>query len=162
MYASWTLQTHERGYGTSELDAVGVVWAVQYFRQYISGHPCTVYMDHEAFKSLSNIPQPSGELARWGSSDLGIQYCPRKTNAQADALSYHPVPMAIGNCSKTQTPALIAAMESPLSPAQSEEPVSEETTLGEQQWGDPHPQKLLVIWKMESCLQMISMASKCY
>lgn len=65
MYASWTLQTHEGGYGTSELDALGVVWAVQYFRHYISGHPCTVYMDHEAFKSLSNIPQPSGELARW-------------------------------------------------------------------------------------------------
>ena len=63
-YASRTLQPHERNYGISELEALGVVWAIKHFRHY--GHPCTVYTDHEALRSLLNTPHPSGKLARWG------------------------------------------------------------------------------------------------
>ena len=84
-YASRTLQPHEHGYGISELEVLGVVWAVKHFRHYIYGHPCTMYTDHKALKSLLNTPQPSGKLARWGMAlqelDLDIQYCPGKTNA---------------------------------------------------------------------------------
>lgn len=46
-FASRTLQAHERNYGISELEALGVVWAVKHFRHYLYGHPCTVYTDHE-------------------------------------------------------------------------------------------------------------------
>ena len=83
-YASRTLQPHEKNYGISELEDIGVVWAVKHFRHYIYGHPCTVHTDHEALKSLLNTPQPSGKLARWGMAlqelDLDIQYCVGKTN----------------------------------------------------------------------------------
>ena len=65
-YASRSLQKHEKNYGITELEGLGVVWAAKHFRPYLYGHQCTVYTDHEALKSLLNTPQPSGKLARWG------------------------------------------------------------------------------------------------
>ena len=65
-YVSCTLQKHECNYGVTELETLGVVWAVKYFRSYLYGHRCDVYTDHEALKLLLNTPQPSGRLARWG------------------------------------------------------------------------------------------------
>ena len=64
-YASRTLQAHEKNYGISELEALGVVWAIKHFRPYIYGHHCVVFTDHVALKALLNTPQPSGKLARW-------------------------------------------------------------------------------------------------
>ena len=90
-YASRTLQPHERNYGST---AFGVVWAVRHFRQYLYGHTCDVFTDHEALKSLLNSPHPSGKLARWGLSiqelDLHIHYRPGRRNEKADALSRSP------------------------------------------------------------------------
>ncbi len=65
-YASRTLLPHEANYGISELDGLGVVWAVKPFRHYLYGHKCDVFTDHEALKALLNTPHPSGKLARWG------------------------------------------------------------------------------------------------
>lgn len=84
-FASRTLQPHERNYGTSEFEALGVVWAVRHFRHYLYGHRCTVFTDHEALKSLLNTPHPSGKLAR--DLNLKIEYRPGKGNTKADALS---------------------------------------------------------------------------
>ena len=90
-YASRTLQKHEQNYGVTELEALGVVWAIRHFRPYLYGHACKVYTDHEALKSLLNTPHPSGKLARWGLAiqelDLEIHYRPGRSNQAADALS---------------------------------------------------------------------------
>ena len=51
-FASCTLQPHERNYGISEVEGLGVVWAVKHFRHYLYGHRCTVLTDHEALKFL--------------------------------------------------------------------------------------------------------------
>ena len=95
-YASRTLQKHEKNYGVTELEALGVVWAVKHFRPYLYGHKCRVVTDHEALKSLLNTPHPSGKLARWGLAiqelDLQILYRPGTKNQNADALSRSPVP----------------------------------------------------------------------
>ena len=48
----------------TELEALGVVWAVKHFRHYLYGHRCHVFSDHEPLKSLLNTPHPSGKLAR--------------------------------------------------------------------------------------------------
>ena len=94
-YASRTLLPHEKNYSASELEALGVVWAVQRFRHYSFGHHCDVYTDHQALMSLLNTPHPSGKLARWGLAlqemDLTIHYRPGKTNTNADVLSREPV-----------------------------------------------------------------------
>ena len=93
-YASRTLQKHEQNYGVTELEALGVVWAVKHFRHYLYGSRCDLFTDHQALKSLLNTPHPSGKLARWGLAlqemDLHIHYRPGKTNANADALSRFP------------------------------------------------------------------------
>jgi len=47
-YTSRTLQRHEQNYGVTELEALGVVWAIRHFRPYLYGHSCTVNTDHEA------------------------------------------------------------------------------------------------------------------
>jgi len=103
-FASRTLQTHEKNYGISELEALGVVWAGKYS---LYGHQCTIHTDHEALKSLLNTPHPSGKLARWGMAlqelDLMIEYWPRKTNSKADALTRYPVSLLTTNCEDTQT-----------------------------------------------------------
>ena len=114
-FASRTLQPHEKNYGISELEALGVVWAVKHFRYYLYGHHCTVFTDHEALKALLNTPQPSGKLARWGMAlqelDLKIEYRPGKGNTRADALSRYPVSLLPSDCARTQTCSLVAAME---------------------------------------------------
>ena len=95
-YASRTLQPHEKNYGISEMEALGVVWAVKHFRPYLYGHHCKVYTDHQALKSLLNTPQPSGKLARWGMAvqelDLEVFHRSGKKNSNADALSRFPLP----------------------------------------------------------------------
>ena len=94
-YASRSLQPHEKNYGITELEGLGIVWAVKHFRPYLYGYPCDIYTDHEALKSLLNTPQPSGKLARWGMAiqelDLRILHRTGKSNANADALSRAPV-----------------------------------------------------------------------
>ena len=63
-YASRSLQGPEHNYGITELEGLGVVWAVKHFRPYLYGHRCEVFTNHSALTSLLNTPQPSGKLAR--------------------------------------------------------------------------------------------------
>ena len=56
-YASRSLQPHEKKYGITEPEGLGVVWAVKFFRPYLYGHSCEVYTDHAALTSLLNTPQ---------------------------------------------------------------------------------------------------------
>ena len=118
-YASRTLQPHERNYAATEMEALGVVWAVKHFRQYLYGHRCHVHTDHEALKSLLNSPHPSGKLARWGLAiqelDLVIHYKPGRVNQKADALSRAPFdqpPVEVSEQSR-----VAAVQSSPPSPA---------------------------------------------
>ena len=138
-FASRTLQAHERNYGVTEMEALGVVWAVQQFRHYLYGHKCTVFTDHEALRSLLNTPHPSGKLARWGLAlqelDLQIQYRPGKHNANADTLSRFPLSVAVESSSQN----VVAAVTGAGAPAKNGEP---NRTLTERQKADPELQML--------------------
>ena len=89
-FASRTLQVHKKNYGSTEMEGLAVVWAIKHFRQYLYGHKCQVFTDHEALKALLNTPHPSGKLAWWGLAiqemDLVINYRLGKKNGKADAL----------------------------------------------------------------------------
>ena len=85
------MNKHERNYGISELETLGLVWSVRYFRSYLLGHPCVVYTDHAACLSILSTAKPSGKLARWALTiqemDLVIKHKSGKKNAAADTLS---------------------------------------------------------------------------
>ena len=93
-YASRSVDKHEKNYGISELETLGLVWAVRYFRPYLLGHPCTVYTDHAACLAILNTPRPSGKLARWALTiqemDITIKHKAGKRNTNADVLSRSP------------------------------------------------------------------------
>ena len=95
-YASRSLQSHEKNYGITELEGLGVVWAVKHFRPYLYGHSCEVFTDHSALTYLLNTPQPSGKLARWGMAiqelNLTIKHRSGHSNVNADTLSRSPLP----------------------------------------------------------------------
>ena len=59
-YASRSLQKHEKRYGITELEGLGVVWAVRHFRPYLYGQKCTVFTDHQALKALLTPRNPLG------------------------------------------------------------------------------------------------------
>ena len=111
-YASQTLQQHEQNYGATEMEALGVVWAIRHFRQYVYGQCRHVHTDHEALKSLLNNPHPSGKLVRWGLAiqelDLHIHYKPGRSNQKADALfrSLCPTASGEGECEERLVAAL--------------------------------------------------------
>ena len=127
-YASRSLQKHEKNYGITELEGLGVVWAAKHFRPYLYGHHCTVFTDHEALKSLLNTPQPSGKLARWGMAlqelNLNIQHRSGKHNTNADALSRHPLPESADGHTTEEVVAALRHTE----PDGSDDP-TDETTL---------------------------------
>ena len=135
-YASRTLQNHEKNYGVTELEGLGVVWATKHFRPYLYGHPCDVYTDHEVLKALLNTPQPSGKLARWGLAlqelDLTIHYRPGKKNANADALSRSPL-LPAGDEPPVAYPFGIIGALAPVTT----DPVDPTPTLQQQQRSDP-------------------------
>ena len=93
-YASRSVNKHERNYGISELETLGLVWAVRYFRPYLLGHHCTVYTDHTACLAILNTPRPSGKLARWALTiqemDISIKHKAGKKHINADVLSRSP------------------------------------------------------------------------
>ena len=112
-YASRSLQPHEKKYGVTELEGLGVVWAIKHFRPYLYGHSCEVYTDHSALTSLLNTPQPSGKLARWGMAiqemDITIRHRSGRTNANADALSR--APLCSGGSTTSEVEGVIASLD---------------------------------------------------
>ena len=94
-FASRSLNKHESNYHILELETLGLVWAVHYFRPYLLGHPCTVFTDHTACLAILNTPRPSGKLARWALTilemDVTIKHKAEKKHTNADALCRSPV-----------------------------------------------------------------------
>lgn len=94
-YASWTLSKHESRYGITELEALGVVWALKHFRGYLYGSKCVVFTDHAPLRAMLKAKHPSGKLARWAGViaelDVDIRYRPGRINTNADALSRAPI-----------------------------------------------------------------------
>lgn len=64
-YASRMLNSHERNYTVSELECLGLLFAIKKFRPYIEGTHFVAITDHTALTWLRNKKEPTGRLARW-------------------------------------------------------------------------------------------------
>ena len=52
-YASRTLHQHEKNYTITELEALGITWAIKHFHHYFYGHHYEVYTHHAPLHLLS-------------------------------------------------------------------------------------------------------------
>jgi hypothetical protein len=102
-YASRTLEKREAKWHITELEALGIIWALKLFRHYIYERQFTILTDHRALEFLDNVKDLSGRLARWAfkiqayKPNMKIEYKKGRLNANADALSRLPVNLIMVN-----------------------------------------------------------------
>ena len=64
-YASRRTTVSEQNYKAYELEALGVVWAVQYWEHYLASRAFRLQTDHQALQWLLDKTDLRGRLARW-------------------------------------------------------------------------------------------------
>ena len=140
-YASRSLTKSEKNYGVTELEALGVVWAVKHFRSYLIGHKCVIFTDHAPLKSMLAAKHPSGKLARWSQTlaevNVEIQYRPGRKHSNADALSRAPI-----NLQEESVAAVQATLNGTESPTTAADPLNPESEMAELQRADANLQPI--------------------
>ena len=90
-YASRGTRGAEKNYGSTQLECLAVVWAVELFRHYLLGRHFTVITDHSALQWLFNINDPSRLHARWIMRmqvyDMTVTYRAGRKHQNVDTLS---------------------------------------------------------------------------
>jgi hypothetical protein len=90
-YASRRTNNAEQSYAATNLECLGVVWAVQYFRKYVAGTRFQIITDHSAIASLKRIVNPRSQTARWlmilQEYDYEVIYRPGRIHSNVDTLS---------------------------------------------------------------------------
>ena len=98
-YASRTLTKAERNYGKREREItrkelLAVVEYVKQFRHYLHGPKFRVRTDHAPLRSVRQVKEPEGQLARWiefmSFFSYEIEYRAGQRHQNADALSRRP------------------------------------------------------------------------
>lgn len=89
-FASRTLNDTETTYGTTEQEALAIIWAVRKFEPYLYGNKFLLITDHQPLTFIKTSNK-NAKLLRWRLElekfDYDVQYKEGKTNYVADALS---------------------------------------------------------------------------
>lgn len=90
-YASRQVSKSERSYSATELELLAVIWAVKYFRCYLTGVHFTLVTDHSAIKWLLSLTDSTSRLTRWALKlqqyNFTVVHKPGKAHSNVDALS---------------------------------------------------------------------------
>ena len=91
-YASRSLRGAEASYPITDLECLGVIWAVQHFHKFLIGRKFTIVTDHKPLEEMMNVRKiPKGRRGKWimelQQYDPEIKYKSGKQNKNADALS---------------------------------------------------------------------------
>ena len=88
---SRSLTSSEKKWHSSELECAAIVWALERWRKYIEGKPCTVITDNQALCYLFSKPKTTARLERWilriQDFQFKVKHIKGKDNVVADALS---------------------------------------------------------------------------
>ena len=97
-FASRALAASEKNHGITDLETLGVVWAISHFHYYLHEHCVTVYTDPSAVKAVLETASSLGHHARWwtlvfsnGIKQVTILHWAGQDNEAADALSRNPM-----------------------------------------------------------------------
>ena len=93
-YGSRRTSNTEAKYGSTQLEALAVIWGIKHFRHYLIGAPFLLLTDHSALRALLNIDNPQGLFARWIMNlqpyDIDVIIKPGRKHGNCDALSRTP------------------------------------------------------------------------
>lgn len=94
-YASRTLVAAEKNYSATKKELLGIVWAVRYFRPYLTGNKFDIFTDHYSLQWLQKMEHGSATFQRWRDDlaqyNFEVKYKPGKNNGNADGLSRLPI-----------------------------------------------------------------------
>ena len=97
-FASRFLNSNEERYSVNELELLGVVWSVEYFKYYLFGKSFTIITDHRALLSIMKEHRSNksynGRLTRWIDRllpfDFNIEHIPGAKMGLVDYISRQP------------------------------------------------------------------------
>jgi hypothetical protein len=137
--ASRVLPPVERRYSICEQEHLAVVYALQKFRIYVTGHSVTVYLDNKALSFLKRCNLTSSRVTRWVMQlqeyDLKIVHIKGTENFFADILSHNPVGLSQESRDLVMKPSEILVAK--VDPCTDRTLIKELGNLSEHQLGDP-------------------------
>ena len=98
-FAKRFLTDCEKKYAINELELLGALWGLEYFRYFVYGKRVTLLTDHQALQPLLKKNRAhkhySARLTRWldrlSHFDVNVQYTAGKNIPPTDYLSRHPI-----------------------------------------------------------------------
>jgi hypothetical protein len=96
LFGGRAFKKYEQHGGSSKLEILGLVYAIEQCHHYISGAPFTVRSDNMSLKYIQGLKHGKGQLMRWSlflsQYDFKIEHISGKSNSVADALSRREYP----------------------------------------------------------------------
>ena len=109
-YISRCLKNGELKYGATQLECLGLIWALEKLHYYLDGAKLSVITDCNAVKSLLGLKTPNRHMLRWQMAlqqyrgEMTIIHKAGKNHGNADALSRFPLKNDCNNPARVEEP----------------------------------------------------------